>query len=270
MFSPIGTYPAVGLFSMGHIIALIICLVSICVAVHFTKDMKSETFHKCLKIFGIILTATELFKIGWSFGHGMFNVNSWVPLYFCSFFLYALWFTWSKKEFIKRLGYSYIAMACIVAGTVFLIFPTTSFKSYPIFHFQCLHSLIYHSLMIYSGVMIFYTNSVEINKKLLFSYFAFCSIFMSLSITVNLNFADANMMFLANPGGIPLPFLFTIYNFSNVLYTICMIIAHMSLGLIVIGVHKLFEARARKFAEKHKQKDNEVIDLDEDFEEKHS
>lgn len=285
MFSPAGTFPAVGLFSLAHIIAILMCLVFIGIAVHFTRNMKKETYLKLLKIFTIILTAMELFKICWSLGHGLYNVNSWVPLYFCSLFLYSLWFTWSKNKFVKRLGLAYIAMAGVVAGLVFIVFPTTSFRTYPIFHFQCLYSMIYHSIMVYSGIMVFVSNALKIDRKAVISYCAYCAIFMSMAIIVNLNFVDGNMMFLANPGGIPLPFLFTIYSVSNILYTIVMIVAHMSLGLIVLGIHKIIENRAKKLAKLNlqinveedeessletTQPSGEFVDLDEDLKEKHS
>ncbi len=284
MFSPAGTFPAVGLFSLAHIIAILLCLFFVGLAVHFTRNMQEKTYLKLLKIFTIVLTVMELFKISWSLGHGLYNVNSWVPLYFCSLFLYSLWFTWSKNNFVKRLGLSYIAMAGVVAGLVFIVFPTTSFRTYPIFHFQCLYSMIYHSIMVYSGIMVFVANALKIDKKAVISYCAYCAIFMSLAILININFADGNMMFLAHPGGIPLPFLFTIYNFSNVLYTVVMILAHMSLGLIVLGIHKIMENRAKKLAKLASQNKvveqseeisekvvgEEFIDLEEDLEEKHS
>ena len=50
MFSAPGTYPAVGLFSRTHIIAMIICFVLIGVAVVFTRKMTKTTFIKFLKI----------------------------------------------------------------------------------------------------------------------------------------------------------------------------------------------------------------------------
>lgn len=249
MFSKLGTYPAVGLFSTAHIILIFVCFIAIGLAVFFTRKMKKETYFKLLKIFAIVVTCLELFKIVWTLSQGSTHVNTWVPLYFCSIFIYSLWFTYSKNNFIKEVGLSFIAFAGIIAGSVFIISPSTSFNSYPIFHFQCIYSMIYHSIMVYSGVMLLVTKAVKIDMKLFYKYCIFCAIFMTLAIIVNVCFGG-NMMFFATPSGIPIKLLFSIYDFSHVLYTIIMIIAHLSLGLIVIGIYKLVE----KIIQNHKNK----------------
>ena len=281
MFSLKGTFPAVGVFSLTHAIVILVCLVFIGVAVYLTKNMTKQTYFKLLKIFAIVLTAMELFKICWSLGNGLFDVNAWVPLYFCSLFLYSLWLSCSRNDFIKNLGLSYIAMAGVIAGLIFIVFPTTSFNSYPIFHFQCIYSMLYHSVMVYSGIMLFLCNVLEINKKAVINYCVYCAIFMTLAIIVNLNFENGNMMFLDNPAKIPLPFLHTIYKFSKILYTFVIIISHMSLCLVILATDKIIKnhankvAKAEKIIENQEESDETIgdvicgtLDLDEDFEEK--
>ncbi len=235
MFSAPGTYPAVGLFSRTHIIAMIICFILIGVAVVFTRKMKKSTFLKFLKILAIVVSCLELFKIIWSLANGQTRVNNWVPLYFCSIFIYSLWFTWSKNDFIKEMGYAFIALAGAVAGAVFIISPSTSFNTYPIFHFQCLYSMVYHSLMVYCGIMIHVTKSVKVDIRLVIKYCLFCAVFMTMALIINLC-CNSNLMFISTPSGIPLPFLFDIYNVSKALYTIIIIIAHLSIGFIVYGL----------------------------------
>lgn len=245
MFSAPGTYPAVGLFSRTHIIAMIICFILIGVAVVFTRKMIKPTFLKFLKILTIIVSCLELFKIIWSLANGQTRVNNWVPLYFCSIFIYSLWFTWSKNNFIKEMGYAFIALAGVVAGAVFIVSPSTSFNTYPIFHFQCLYSMLYHSLMVYCGIMIHVTKTVKVDIKLVLKYCLFCVVFMTLALIINLC-CDSNLMFISTPSGIPLPFLFDIYDVSKALYTIIIIIAHLSIGFIVYGLTNLINLCRRK------------------------
>ena len=246
MFSRPGTYPAVGLFSTAHIISIFVCFIIIGLAVFFTRKMTKDTYIKFLRILAIVVTCLELFKVIWTLSIGDTNVNAWVPLYFCSIFIYSLWFTYSKKQFVREIGLSFIAFAGIMAGVVFIISPATSFNNYPIFHFNCLYSMIYHSLMVYSGIMLIKTKAVKFNMKLFYKYLIFCAIFMTLAIIVNVCTTDGNMMFFDNLGGLSIPILVTIYNFSHVLYTIVMVLAHLLLGLVVLGVYKLIELIVNK------------------------
>ena len=179
MFSPKGTYPPVGLFSKQHIISIFICFFLISLVAVVTRKMKKETYFKMLKIFALVVTGLELLKIVWNLSHGYTEVDRWVPLYFCSLFIYALWFTYFKSEKIKGLGLAYIAIAGITCGAIFIISPSTSFSDYPIFHFQCIYSMLFHSIMVYSGVMLFVTHVFKVDLKAVAKYCAYCAIFTS-------------------------------------------------------------------------------------------
>ena len=240
MFSAQGTYQPIGLFSNGHIISIIICFFLVALAVFFTRKMSSGTLDKMLMVCACLFTVLEIFKIIWNLTNGYNHVNQWVPLYFCSLFIYALWFSIFKNKFMKEMGLSYIALAGIFSGAVFIILPTTSFNDYPIFHFQCIYSMLFHSVMLYVGIMTFITKAVKINLKLVAKYCIYCAIFMSLAIIVNIAF-NGNLMFLTHPGVIPLPFLKAIHNYSPVIYTLTIVIAHMLLGFTVYGINKGIE-----------------------------
>ena len=245
MFSSKGTYSPVGLFSVTHIISIFICLFFVMLFAVITRKIKKETYFKIIKVFAINLTALEIFKILWNLSQNYIHVNRWVPLYFCSLFIYALWFSCSKNAFVKQLGLSYMACASIVAGLVFIVFPTTSFSDYPIFHFQCIYSMLFHSIMVYCGVMLFVTKAFNLNVKAVLKYCIYCLIFMTAAITINI-MCDGNLMFLADPGNVPLPFLWGIYNFSKILYTFTMMFAHMLLGFVVLGIFKLATKQINK------------------------
>ena len=245
MFSTFGQYPAVGLFSAHHIISLVACVFCIILAVVLTRKMKKETLINLFRIFSIVLTCFELFKISWNIHNGYVYVNSWVPLYFCSLFIYALWFSWAKNEKVREIGYSFIALAGVFAGAVFLIVPSTSFSLYPIYHFLCLYSMLYHSIMIYSGIMIFVTKLAKPNFKFVVKYCMFTFVSMMLALTINI-FFKGNLMFVASPAGVPLPFLWSIYKYSQTIYSGGVIVAHMLLGFVVWGVYELIQKLKRK------------------------
>lgn len=266
MFSLPGTYPAVGLFSTAHIISIFVCFSLIALAVYLTRKMKSETYFKMIRVFAVVIPLLELFKICWNLINGITNIDSWLPLYFCSLFIYALWFASSKNEKVREFGMSFISLANIVAGTVFIISPSTSFSTYPIFHFQCIYSMIFHSSMVYLGIMSYVTKSVKIDFRLVLNYLIYCAIFMTIAIIVNV-VGDANMMFISNPYNIPLPILHTIYDNSHILYSIIIIVAHMLIGFVVWGIYLLCTIKSRK--QSRISELNPLVD-DEDMEEKHT
>lgn len=249
MFSKAGTYKAVGLFSLPHIISIFVCLFLIVLVVILTRKMQKQTYFKMLAIFAIVFSCLELFKIGWSLAQGNRNLDSWLPLYFCSLFIYSLWFSLSQKRFVRQMGLSFIALAGIVAGLAFIIFPTTSFNAYPIWHFQCLYSMLYHSAFVYCGVMFYVVKCGKVNLKFVGSYAIYCTCFMLLGVIVNSIFG-CNMMFLNNPALIPIEVLRTIYNFSHVLYSFIMFAVYLLLGvlmwLVYVVVGKLRGALSRK------------------------
>lgn len=246
MFANVGTYPPVGLFSITHIISICVCFVCVGIAAWLTRKMTKETYFKCLKIFAILLTILETLKIVWTLSIGAVNLDYWLPLYFCSLFIYALWFAVSKNEYIKNMGLSFIAIAALIAGAVFIIMPTTSFSLFPIFHFQSLYSMLFHSLMVYSEIMLYVTKSYKLNMRSIWSYCGFCAIFMTAGVIIN-SIYGSNMMFLRDPGNIPLPFLVSIKAFSPVLYTICIIVSHtLIIGFATLGIYKLIETLIKK------------------------
>ena len=246
MFSSIGTYEAVGLFSSTHIFAIFVCLLFIAIAVYLTRNISKEMYFKLIKIFAIVLTVLEVLKIFLSWSEKNFQLNAWMPLFFCSLFIYALWMATSKRTSIRGLGLSYIACATIIAGLAFIIFPTTSFAWYPIFHFKCLYSMLYHSLMVYSGIMLYVTKVFELDIKAVLKYCIFTLSFMILALIININFGS-NLMFISNPGVVPIELLHTIYNYSPKLFTFVMLFAHIVLmGFGMYGIVKLISYRSNR------------------------
>ncbi len=268
MFSRPGTYQAVGLFSTTHIISIFVCFVLIAIVVVLTRHMTSKVYFKLLKVLAVVITLLEAFKICWSLINGISNLDSWLPLYFCSLFIYSLWFSASNNNKLRDFGLSFIALAGIVCGAIFIISPSTSFRTYPIFHFQCIYSMIYHSIMVYCGIMCFITKSIKVDLRVVLRYVIFCAIFMTMAVIVNLVF-DTNMMFISNPYAIPLPFLATIYEFSHILYSILIIVAHMSIGFIVWGVYSL-SVKIKKSHHKNEKLSHLSLDDEEEMKEKHT
>lgn len=227
MFSPCGRYEPCGLFTITHFIALLICLLGVTLAILLTRNIKIETFTKIIKVIAIIVTILELIKICYNLYYNPNSpINDWLPFHFCSLFIYSLWMSGYFKGKIKTIGDSFMVGGGIIAGFVFLIIPSTSLKLFPIFHFQCLYSLLFHSLFLYLGLMILIKEYFILNLKNYINYLIFCTIFCIIAITLNIIFG-ANFMFLDNPWEIPIKFLSTIKENNQILYTIIIYLAYV-------------------------------------------
>ena len=107
------------------------------------------------------------------------------------------------------MGTAFITCGCLTGGLSFLIVPTTSLQMVPIWHFLSIHSMTFHSLMVYLGFMYIYKGFFNKNS---FKYFLICFIvFLTPSLIMNQIF-HCNLMLVREPFNIPFKIVNTIYN----------------------------------------------------------
>ena len=207
MVSAPGVNPACGMFNIEHLIAVIVCLLLVVLAIIFTRKFNYKKINTLLKITTFVITILEIIKIAFNIYYEGFSYpNNFIPLHFCSLFIYSLWFSGFGKNKIKKLGESFISGGCIIAGLFFLLMPSTSLQLYPIYHFQCIYSLLFHSLMLYFGIIYFIKGYFKYSFKNYFYYIVFVSIACLLAFILN-NILDTNLMFIDNPWGLPINLL---------------------------------------------------------------
>ena len=250
MFAKYGIYDAVGLFSTTHLITMVVLFFAVLMLAISTKKMSKKCYLMILRVMAIVFTCLELMKMIWTWCNGNFIIDAWAPLFFCSLFIYALWLTWFKNPKVQEVGLSFIGLGGIVAGIAFIIFPTTSFRWFPIWHFQCLYSMLYHSAMVYAGIMCFVTKSIKINLKTIIKYCFFTLSFILFAIGINL-IKGSNLMFMNHPSAIPLEMLHIVYNFSPVLYTCLMVFTHtviigFGMAALVLLIQKIIALKANR------------------------
>lgn len=197
-FAKPGEYEACGIFSKEHFILLGISFFVIIIGVYFTRKMDKEKVLKTIRIATIFLWILEIIKIIFNLAIGNADKpNSYIPLYFCSLILYAGVLSGFCKGKLKKIGDVFIATGAIVAGLVFLIYPSTSIITYPLFHFISLQSFILHSLMIYLGVLVNITGYVKIQGKDIIYYASLIILIGVIAYIFNL-FFDSNLMFVSH------------------------------------------------------------------------
>ena len=243
-------HPACGMFSAAHLIALFITLALVALGVFLCRNIERKQLKTLTKIVAVVVTVLELTKIGYNFYYGYTWIDAWVPLAFCSLFIYACWLAGFGKGFLEKLGVGFMVGGCITAGFLFLIFPTTSLQMHPIYHFLCIYSMLFHGLMVWLGILHIFQGGYRPTVKTFAYYAGFFACFALVSLIINAT-CSANLMFLDHPFNIPLDFINKIYEFSSVLYSILIFIAYLACFLVSFGVHSLVNFIKLKFPKNH-------------------
>lgn len=244
-FAPIGRFEPCGMFTPAHIISMFLCFTGIAgLTLHLSRFRAAEKKRACtLFITAVILTLMEFGKIAFKFATGETYLDAWVPLSYCSLFLYALWTCLYGGGAAKEAAEVFIAYACPVAGTLFLIFPTTSLMSYPIWHYLSLHSLVYHSLMVIIGLS-FPAEKKHLDKRSYGAYISFLLIFSVIAVAMNFAFG-CNLMNLREPYNIPIAFLQRIWQTVPWLYTALAFTGYLAIPGAVSAVMSLSQRHRR-------------------------
>ena len=232
-------YPPCGMFTIGHIISSIIFILVVVISVCLTVKMSEYAINKLIRVFAIIFALLEIGKIIYNFSYGYTYVDAWVPLSYCSIFIYSLLLAGFGKGKIRTVGYTFLAVA-IYAGLFFMIFPTTSLMLHPIYHFLSVYSLLYHSSMIFVGTLVIIKGFVKPNGTNFLYYVLYLLIFSVISIIIN-SICGSNLMFYTQPYNMPIEMVVSIYKLSPVLYTAFIFIAYTALYLLFILTYKIIK-----------------------------
>ena len=237
-------HPPCGMFTLPHFIALFITLALVAVGFWFFRNDTRERLKNKTKIVAIVVTVLEGVKIGYNFAYGYTWPDAWIPLAFCSLFIYASWLAGFGKGIFEKLGVGFMIGGCPTAGLLFLIFPTTSLQMHPIYHYLCLYSMLFHGLMLLFGLLHVFCSGYKLNLKTFGYYAAICVIFAIPALVLN-GVLGCNMMFLREPFNVPIAFIGMIHDFSQLLYTVLILLAYIACYLVSFGVSKLQSQRSK-------------------------
>ena len=219
-FSPENTDTACGMFTLPHILSLIFCLALIGVCVFYTRRLSDGAVLKITRILAIVFTAMEIIKIIYKFALGYTQyLDFYLPISFCSLFIYALWFSGYGRGIVKKLGDVFVSAGCIVGGLAFLIVPATSLMVHHIFHYLSIHSMLYHSAMVYMGITYLLRGRVRLNKSALCINLIYVGSGCLIAILLNV-ITDSNLMLLAAPINIPVKIVNDLASSIPALYTV--------------------------------------------------
>lgn len=228
-----------GVFSKTHLAVMAVCFVLVWTGVYLSRKMTEKTLLRLTRVIAVLITVLELGKITYCFAHGQFWLDSWLPLWFCSLFIYFSWFAGFGTGKLQQAGRLFLVGGGILAGASFLIMPSTSVANYPMWHYLSCYSMLFHSLMHYLGLTYLVTGVQKLTLRGFVPYAVFIALFCLLGAVVN-HFGHCNMMFMDNPYHIPMPFLQTLCDTCKPLYMLTVYAAYIfGTYLPTLGVYQL-------------------------------
>lgn len=223
-----GKYEPCGIFTKGHFILIGLTIISIAFALKKSINQKKEEVYSIIRKSTIIMWILEIIKIIFTISqNSLYDVETYLPLYYCSMLLYAGLLSSFGKGKLKRVGDVCLATGSIIGGIVFIIYPSTSLPRYPAFHILSLHSFLFHGTMVYLGLLMNITHYIKLEKSDI-KYFASLVMSMSIIALIINNIFDSNLMFISkNFPGTPVEILYKITN-GTCLFTLFMVAAQMT------------------------------------------
>lgn len=175
-----------------YLITSILLIVLLSLLFRKTNKEKIDTY---LRILGPFMIAFYVIKTVWEsffdikLGFG-FNIEI-LPFDTCSIVMISAILAGYGKGKIKLLGTSWLVTGGVVGGVSNLLF-LQALRFYPFFTFGALYSMIWHFLMVFTGVLLIITNYVELNFKTVIYAFilhmAISVIVIILDYALNLDF----------------------------------------------------------------------------------
>lgn len=223
-----GKYEPCGIFTKGHFILIGLTIISIAFALKKSINQKKEEVYNIIRKSTIIMWILEIIKIIFTISqNSLYDVETYLPLYYCSMLLYAGLLSSFGKGKLKRVGDVCLATGSIIGGIVFIIYPSTSLPRYPAFHILSLHSFLFHGTMVYLGLLMNITHYINLEKSDI-KYFASLVMAMSIIALIVNNIMDSNLMFISkNFPGTPVEILYKITN-GTFLFTLFMVAIQMT------------------------------------------
>ena len=236
--SKAGEYEPCGIYNEKHLILFLCTLGLIFVAVKNTKIANKDDVRKIIIKSTIIVWILEILKTIFtiSIGKGR-EINKIVPLYYCSLLLYSGLLSSFGKGMFKRTGDVFLATGAIIAGIVFIIYPSTSLPDYPMLHFISIHSFFFHGTMIYLGIIINKYKYIELEFSDIKYYATLILLLCIPAYVLNKRFGS-NLMFISQDfPGTPLSGL---YHSTGKLFTPLNCLVQMTLPFIFMwGILRL-------------------------------
>ena len=254
-FAKEGELPPNGLFNIPHFIALGITLIIVAILFVFTKNFSEKRIRNITFGIGIFFLILEIIKILYKFiinDTEFISLIEWMPLFFCSLFIYAALLSRVNTPFIRKISDAYIGGGALIGGLVFLICPTTSLPSVPLFHFLSIHSFVYHGGLVYCSLLYLYNGLFKPTWKNYPYYLYFTGIIITYDLLINI-LCDSNLMLLSEPINFPVEIIYQIYDAAPIVFTLGSLFVYLFLIYLASNIiYHIFFAKRLQIINKEK------------------
>ncbi len=236
-----------GMFTPGHLFTIVLFFGLGALLLYFSRGITQERARKIRFLIALAVTLMEIAKIGIRVYKNQWY-DSWVPLYYCSLFIFAVWASLARWEPLRRMGSAFITMGGIAASVFFTFYPSTSLAIFPLWHPAAIHSFIFHFLMFYTGILMLAKGEYTPDRGDSLLYFIFILAACIPSVVLNSRLGT-NCMFLNH--AFKLPIMEPIINYSKPLYMLLVFIGQSILMFwgnyfMFFGVKKIIASKRKK------------------------
>lgn len=236
-----------GLYTLGHFFTIFLFALTMATALYFSRKVTDKQIKKLHWTAAVVITLLEGLKITFRIIKGH-PVGDWIPLYYCSLFIYAIWLSLCKVKFLSRMGYAYMCLGGVGGSLFFSLYPSTSLAIYPLWHPSVWYSFLYHWTMFYMGVLFLWKGKYVPKSIDGLYYFLFIVAVCIPSFFIN-EVTGSNCMFLHDP--FKLPILDGLLQFSRWAY-IAVVVFAQSVALFWASYfldYRIRKRRQKKWAE---------------------
>lgn len=216
------------LFGVYHFTAMIIVGVTLFFVFKLMKHLSKEKTDFIIKAVAIALPMIEGLKVIWLYSVGQTDFVKLLPLHLCGmqvFFIPIAVFT--ELRGFKELVYC----TSILGGIAAIVYPVGVVDTYPIIHFQTIHTFVFHFILIFIPVALIKFKGFRPEIK---NYPKLLGIFLGtagVAAFVDFKF-DQNYMFLNTPPvGTPLEEIFNV--FGSETYLMVFLILGIAVSLLM-------------------------------------
>ncbi len=185
MFSPRDKTTACGMYSLTYFVALFITLSLIVLFLYLSRKASQRTVRRIIVFLAVFSIGTEIVKMVFTgVTYGIEEVE-FTPLYFCSMFMYATPMALFPYKKISDTGLAFLFFGGIVGAAAFFCYPSACIPNYPIYHFMCIRTMLYHGSMIYIGLLIVIRGYFKPSPSHFVNYFIIISTVGALAYLLN-------------------------------------------------------------------------------------
>ncbi len=188
-----------GVFNLTHLmLTVVLGLLGVMIYRLLVKldGHKRQRYFQGIAIFLVIL---EIIRMLWNVvaADGWYAKDVW-PLYTCGIFVMIFPF-YAFNTPLQKWTEGFIALGAMLAGIVFLIYPSTGLAIFPLWHLNTIISSIMHLMMAVIGALFFFDSQKQLKPFDFYSAMVIVFSFAFISFIYNLMDPATNFFFIKAP-----------------------------------------------------------------------